>query len=552
MAYSPIFAFILALLITLTMVPLLIRLAQRYSLVDKPGGRKTHSAAVPRIGGVAMAAAASTSIFLWADLTPVLKSILVGLAILCFTGLLDDLLSVKWWKKLLAQGIAASIVVIYGGAEISSIGYWWGVNVVLPHWFSIPATIIFIMGVTNAINLSDGLDGLAAGITIFIMAFLIFLAKINDVPSCYVPLASILGAIWGFLRFNTHPAVIFMGDTGSYFLGFSVAVFTILVTQHSGTAVSPLIILFVLGLPIIDTFAVILERLASGAPVFKPDQRHFHYRLVHLGFSHKEAVIIIYAIQAFCLYMALMLLFYPASTITGIFLVIALMISGSFYAAYRSRWKYRGQWWLDNLLKTFMGSKVRMLFERVPLFILTFLLSAFLLGAPLFSKASQPGTTAQAVILFFPILLGVSYLVDNEIIKTISRICIYYLLAFLSLNLLNGSTSSTRFLGFSSWFVAYFAILVASTMFYIKFASPESFVITPVDFLILLLAAAVPFIPANFSGFSGNFSPLILSIIFFSFAVEAVMSYGRMEERILIGSSIISSTLLGIKYLISL
>ncbi len=551
MQYSPIFAFLLALLITLTMVPLLIRLARRYALVDIPGGRKGHSTPVPRIGGVAMVAAASTSIFLWSELGPPLKSVLIGMAILCFTGLVDDLISVKWWKKLLAQGIAASVVVLYGGAEITNLGYWGSFHLILPTWFAIPISILYIVGVTNAINLSDGLDGLAAGITLFIVVFLVFLAKLNDVPQYYVPLAAIIGAIWGFLRFNTHPAQIFMGDTGSYFLGFSVAVFSVFVTQNSGTAASPLIILFVLGLPIIDTLAVILERIISGAPVFKPDQRHFHYRLVHLGFSEKEAVIIIYAIQALCLYLGLTLLFYPASTVVGVFLIVTFVISSALFAAYLSGWQYRGVWWLDNLLKTFMGARARALLVRVPLFIATMLLCGFLLYCPLFLTGSN-SSVAQAILLIFPLVIGLGYLLENDFIKMISRMCIYYLLAFLSLELFKAAPDTQHYLGMKPWFLAYLGCLALCTMIYVKFASPENFTITPMDFLILLLAAAVPFIPANLIDFSGNFSPVILSIILFSFAVEAVLSYGKIEERLLVGSSMLASVILGIKYLAAL
>jgi len=551
MEYSPIFAFLLALLITLTLIPILLKLAHHYVIVDVPGGRKTHAAPVPRLGGLAMVVAAFTSTFLWTNLNQAIKSVLIGWAILCFVGLIDDLISVRWWKKFLAQLIAATIVVVYGGAVIEYLGYWWGYHLFLPRWIAIPFSIIFIVGVTNAINLSDGLDGLAAGITLFIIVFLIFLAKINDVTQFYVPLAAILGAIWGFLRFNTHPAVIFMGDTGSYFLGFSVAVFTIFISQCPYAAASPLVILFILAPSIIDTLAVMLERIISGQSVFKPDQRHFHYRLVNLGFSPKEAVIIIYAIQALCLYLALILLFYPATTILFIFLAIITTFSLGVYWASRSGWRYKGVWRFDNSLRIVLGENVRLFLEKILLWISTILLSGFVLLSPFLIQSAQNGFS-DIFIFSFPFIIAISYAFNNNIARVITRICIYYLLAFLTLDLLYNDLITGDYFGMNRWYLIYIVTLTVSTMAFIKLTSPDNFLVTPMDFLILLLAAAIPFIPSNIIEFSERFGTLMISIIFFSFAVEAIMSYGKIEERILITSSIISSVVIGIKYILGL
>ncbi len=305
-------AFLLSLFTTISLIPVINRVARRYNLFDQPGGRKIHTRAVPRIGGVAMVAGASLPVFLWTDLSLPLKTILLGVGMLSILGLVDDLITVSWYKKFLVQAVAALLVIFYGHVRITYLGYWAGNEIHLPGWLSSLLTFFFIMGVTNAINLADGLDGLAAGICIFIFGELLILAHIQGLNTYFIPLVAIIGAIWGFLRFNTYPATIFMGDSGSYFLGFSAAVLSILCTQVRHSAISPVVILLILGLPIVDTLWVMVERARTGNPLFLPDQRHLHFRLMKIGLSHREAVMIIYALQAALAFISIKWMFYPA------------------------------------------------------------------------------------------------------------------------------------------------------------------------------------------------------------------------------------------------
>ena len=194
------------------------------------------------------------------------------------------------------SGSAATVTVqVYGGVVIRFVPLW-GLEP-LPDYVAIPFTAFALIGITNAVNLADGLDGLAGGITLLSLGIIGILAY--PTGDANVPLAAIavIGSIVGFLRFNTYPARIFMGDGGSQFLGFSAGVLVVMLTQTSNSALSPALPLLILGLPIVDTGIVMAQRIREGRSPFSPDKNHIHHRLLALGLHHYEAVFVIYALQ---------------------------------------------------------------------------------------------------------------------------------------------------------------------------------------------------------------------------------------------------------------
>jgi UDP-GlcNAc:undecaprenyl-phosphate GlcNAc-1-phosphate transferase len=185
---------------------------------------------------------------------------------------------------------------------------------------------VFIVGVTNAINLSDGLDGLAAGSSLIALTALAWMFFQNQsMPLAMVTLAA-LGGVCGFLRYNNHPAIIFMGDTGSQFLGFATSVLAVILTQSANTALNPAILLLLLGIPILDTLAVMLWRLRTGRSPFLPDRNHFHHRLLDFGFYHYEAVSIIYVVQAAMVVAAYVLRFESDLVVVGTYLAMSTLV----------------------------------------------------------------------------------------------------------------------------------------------------------------------------------------------------------------------------------
>ena len=289
-------SFIVAMFGTMLLIPPLMRVATRLNIVDLPDPRKVHAMPVPRIGGVAMIAVAAALILVWTPLTQAIRWYLVGVGIIAAFGIWDDRSELNYRLKFLGQLLAILCVVIGGGVVIHFVPFA-GVDAVAA-WISIPLTVFALLGITNAINLADGLDGLAGGTTFISIAVIAMLAVMANDNTLLLLCSAILGSIVGFLRFNSHPAVVFMGDAGSQFLGFSAGVLVIILTQQSNPAMSPVIPLLILGLPILDTLLVMGQRIYEGRSPFRPDKNHIHHRLLGLGFDQYEAVVIIYAIQS--------------------------------------------------------------------------------------------------------------------------------------------------------------------------------------------------------------------------------------------------------------
>jgi len=300
-------AFSVALLAALILTPLVRDAAHGAGLLDEPEARKQHRVPLPRLGGVAIAAAfylGVSAALVVARLigrrlnieTGHLPAELVGVAMLASVGLLDDLQGMRARAKLAAQVVIA--LVVYGmGMSIDRLDGPWG-TLELGIW-SLPLTVVWVVVVVNAVNLIDGLDGLASGVAfIAISAFFAISLVMRGGDPLLPVLAAAVGAILGFLRFNLHPASIIMGDTGSMLLGFLLAAAGIGLTQALPVGAPFWIPLVVLGLPLADTGRVIVRRLAAGQAIFSPDRRHVHHRLLARGLSQRGAVLVLWVISA--------------------------------------------------------------------------------------------------------------------------------------------------------------------------------------------------------------------------------------------------------------
>jgi UDP-GlcNAc:undecaprenyl-phosphate GlcNAc-1-phosphate transferase len=288
-------AFFLALAITIALIPPLMKGAVRLAIVDVPDERKVHSGAVPRVGGIAMIVGAIVPMMLWLQLDSTLTGLLAALAVLLFFGAWDDSRDLDYRLKFLGQLLAASAVIFIGNVKLGVLPFA-GLDPV-SDFISIPLTLVFLIGITNAINLSDGLDGLAAGLSFLSLCGIALLAYLADAADIVLMCFAVAGVVFGFLRYNTFPARIFMGDTGSQFLGFVIAVLAIILTQKSNTALNPLLPLFLVGIPVIDTLLVMYRRIRAGRSLFSPDKNHLHHRLLAAGLKHYEAVSFIYLAQ---------------------------------------------------------------------------------------------------------------------------------------------------------------------------------------------------------------------------------------------------------------
>jgi UDP-GlcNAc:undecaprenyl-phosphate GlcNAc-1-phosphate transferase len=292
------YIFIISLFTAMIMVPYLQRWAIDTGAVDIPDERKVHKRAVPRIGGVAICMAWLFSLLVYVDMTREVRGILAGSLIIFFTGFIDDLYGLTPKKKFLGQIIASLVTITVGHITIHSLGDLFGIGtLVVPELLTVPFTILAVVGIVNAFNLMDGLDGLAGGISTIALTALLILGYLSDNFLLIALCAALLGGVLGFLKYNVHPARIFMGDTGSLLVGFVIAFLAVILTQSPGTQVQPLLPFLILGLPIVDTMRVMGSRMLQRKSPFSPDKTHVHHRFLDLGLDHRRTVTIIYGIS---------------------------------------------------------------------------------------------------------------------------------------------------------------------------------------------------------------------------------------------------------------
>ncbi len=211
--------------------------------------------------------------------------------------MIDDIIDLTWWIKLLGQ-IAAAGLVVAAGLRIDYIGSPTGGGLILLGLLSVPVTMVYLVGFANVINLIDGLDGLAAGVTAIAAMSLLALAAPANRLDAAVLAAALIGACVGFLRYNFNPASIFMGDSGSMFLGFTLATISLLGVMKTTAAIALAVPLIIIGVPIFDTVSAIVRRIRSNRPIHKPDRGHIHHRLLTRGFNQRQTVLIIYVWSA--------------------------------------------------------------------------------------------------------------------------------------------------------------------------------------------------------------------------------------------------------------
>ena len=297
-------AFLAALVVSIVITPGVIRFAAATGAMDKPDARKVHKKPIPRIGGLGIYAAFMVSVILttiMADIEGESLKEIIGLIVsgsfIIFVGIVDDYRNLPAKRKLLGQIIAAVILVLLFDVRIDFITDPLGDYIYL-EWFAVPVTIFWLVGLTNTVNLIDGLDGLAAGVAAIASITIMLVALKQSFLLVAILTAALAGSACGFLFYNSYPARIFMGDTGSMFLGFMLAGISVIGAVKSTATIALVVPILALGVPILDTTFAIIRRLLGGQPIFKPDKGHLHHRLLSIGFTQRQAVFLMYVISA--------------------------------------------------------------------------------------------------------------------------------------------------------------------------------------------------------------------------------------------------------------
>lgn len=298
---SALAALLAAAVVALISTPVVRSLAFRIGAVDVPrDSRRMHNHPIPRMGGLAIFLGFILSVLIFMPLTEQLRGMLLGAVIIVILGIFDDIYALPAKFKFLIQ-ILAALVAVWAGNRIFILS---NINIFSsdPFWelgvLSIPISVFWIVGITNAVNLIDGLDGLACGVSTISSMTLLVIALIVSEPDVTVLMAALAGACIGFLPYNLNPAKIFMGDTGSTFLGFILATVSIQGLFKFHMIISFAVPFLMLGLPIFDTCFAILRRVSKGQSPMAPDRGHIHHRLIDMGFTQKQAVAILYIVSA--------------------------------------------------------------------------------------------------------------------------------------------------------------------------------------------------------------------------------------------------------------
>jgi UDP-GlcNAc:undecaprenyl-phosphate GlcNAc-1-phosphate transferase len=306
--------------LTIVTTPWFTRIARRLKMIDEPGEEKIHTEEVPQVGGAAIFGAVGLTVSLGTLLVPVLRTSLVlepsfygaialGALLTFGVGLWEDIKGVPVWIRLVVQTLAAFIVIYGGGLSMEKLAFPF-IGPVELGVFAVPLTLLWIVGITNALNIIDGLDGLAGGVAFLACFGLYIVAFLNQNPLAMVSLAILAGACLGFLKYNSHPADIFLGDSGALLLGFLLACISLDTSMQRSTTLALIIPMQMLAVPLIDTLYAmgrrLIEQLFSDeetslntlASMFESDRQHIHHILLEVGFSHPKAVLVLYMLSA--------------------------------------------------------------------------------------------------------------------------------------------------------------------------------------------------------------------------------------------------------------
>jgi len=517
--------FVVAMAVAMAWLPLLARLATRWRIVDEPGVRKVHATPIPRIGGLAMALGVFAAAAIAIDLQVQDRWFLVAAALLVAFGALDDRLNLDYRIKFAGQLVAVGIVVVLGDVHVRAITL--EDRIMLPGWISLPLTVLFLVGITNAINLADGLDGLAGGTTFLCLCAVAVLTSVGGHNAGTALCLAFAGAILGFLRYNTYPATVFMGDAGSQLLGFTVGVLSIRATQNLTSQVSAAIPILLLAIPILDTLSVMVQRIGEGRSPFSADKNHIHHKLLALGFGHHEAVMVIYTLQASLIVAAYLLRF--ESDITILAFVSAFFVTSITVLQMSARFGWR--------LRRASGAAAESAYSRIVTAIQKSQLvpqlayQTIVFGIAGYAALIVVGTAAISsdvlalVIALFALSVGLMVILRAGPLSVVEKGALYVtatVLVYLDVMVLPADRPTSIL----TWIAV--SIAAVATAVRLRLQNDRRFQITPLDLIVLFIALVVPSLSGTFKLPHGG-ALIIAKLLILFYAIEVLVS--RAEGR---------------------
>ena len=513
---------IVSLVISMAVIPVMVRLAPRLGMIDKPDPRKVHAIPIPRVGGVGIVVGALLPVVLLLPLDPSLKAYIFGALVLFGFGVLDDCRELGHYVKFIGQFIAVIAVVYYGDVFVTHLPFMGGEPVSAA--VGRPFTVFAMVGMINAINHSDGLDGLAGGESMLSLAGIAYLSYLAGGTAVTLIAFATIGGLFGFMRFNTHPARIFMGDGGSQFLGYTLGFLAVLLTQQVNPALSPALPALLLGLPIADIIGVFAQRIYHGMNWFRASKNHIHHRLLNLGFQHYESVVIVYLVQALLVFCAVLMPYEADALILGLYAVVVAAVFGFLYAAERIGWRRRmagdrasveGFFHSVRQSPRLLSVAYGVVFVGIPVFMVT--------GA--FTATMIPADFTRAAIVLFVLLL-MRLLAGYHLQFLPLRLIVYVAIVFIVY--LTNTYQPDYLAGTDPVTYAFFGVLITGIALTIRYANGGGFNVTPMDFLVVMAVLAIAVL-ANKGVVNASMTAVALKTIILFYGAELIL--GRMKQR---------------------
>lgn len=532
----PVLGFTVALFLTIVMMPLLMRFAPALGLLDQPGARKVHAVAIPRCGGLAIATGFFIAVIFWLPLERQTASIIVAALIIVVFGLQDDRRDINYKWKFFGQ-IIAVLVLLYGGVLVEHLPF---TDLQFTSaWLSYSLSFFFLLGAVNAVNLSDGLDGLAAGTMLLSLCTLAVLAYQSGQGAAALLCLSIVGGLVGFLRYNTHPARVFMGDTGSQFLGLMTASLAIVITQSPQSPYSPLLPLLVLGLPILDTLYVIFIRVHAGRSPFAADKNHIHHQFISMGFLHYEAVAIIYGLQIVLVVATYSLRFQMDWIIWLFYSLFALTLVTGLYLARLTQFSIRplvddhGQVDRRNHILRRLDWYYRYSTPVLQLVLATFFLQAFIYVEGITSIEARYCLWVAAGLVLVVLTLWRRPRLASRIVGYLASVTVVYMMAIADVE------------RYSHWYVdGYLIFIVMLLALAIRMTRKVEFRLDTQDMLVLFLVLVIPQLSiGTINEVSLGRFALRLAILLYT--CEYLLSKKNLNYRLFWGSAIAGVLFIG-------
>ncbi|MFN2309184.1 MAG: glycosyltransferase family 4 protein [Gammaproteobacteria bacterium] len=537
--------FMVALAVSMAIIPAMIRLAPHIGMIDRPDPRKVHVTPIPRAGGIGIVLGALLPMIIWLPWTDTLISYYLGALILLIFGVWDDIAELGHYVKFIGQFAAVILVVYYGGVVVESFPFL-GMEP-LPPAIGKPFTVIALVGAINAINHSDGLDGLAGGESLMTLAGILYLASAATAFETLALTVAVMGGVFGFLRFNSHPARVFMGDGGSQFLGFSLGVLVVLLSQRDNPALSPMLPLLLLGLPVADILAVFWKRARAGGSWFKATKNHVHHRLLELGFHHYESVAIIYTFQAVLVLAAVSMPYASDPGLSAIYFGACVLLFGMLRRAEAAGWRVHAPGDPGGMAR-FLG-RIRQdpRSECLPRRVVAAAVSLFMLAGA-FAVDTVPTDLALIAIALTAALLV------RLVLGYRAWFLLLRLLMFMAIALMVYLTTRhppAGFLGMEAVAYAFFGVLGVAIIVGVRVAEREQFRVSPLDYLVVLIALALAVVPAASQEASGLVGMAIKAILLF-YGAELAMRQMRSRWNLFTGAVLVSVGVVAVRGLLGI